>query len=128
MGGNQGDHADAGFSGSSAGGLRYADRVDLPFITEPDVAGARTGRSTFKDQSWLAKWYAWRALGEFSSLDWKNTTSPPTIADMQATVPITTAGELNAFRSAFVSVAKRAGGTSALDVNYRDPLTGGLFT
>jgi hypothetical protein len=83
MAGNQGDQGDQGdqggldIVGTSAGGVRFADRVDLPFITEKDpISGQpidvqRTGRTSFGN-NWDAGWFAWRAVADFGLTDWRD--------------------------------------------------------
>lgn len=75
--GDQGDQGGLGIVGTSADGLRFADRVDLPFITEKDpisgqpVDAQRTGRTHFGN-NWDAGWYAWRAVADFGLTDWRD--------------------------------------------------------
>jgi hypothetical protein len=74
--GDQGDQGDAGFVGVfGAGGL--ADRVDLPFITEPEVSEQRTGRQYFGNRNWAADWNAWRYMSELEQSGWLTTISLP---------------------------------------------------
>ena len=75
--GDQGDQGDAGFVGSFGitGGL--ADRVDLPFITEPEVGEQRTSRQYFGNRNWAADWNAWRYMTELEQSNWRTTISLP---------------------------------------------------
>lgn len=74
--GDQGDQGDAGFAGIFGGG-GLADRVDLPFITEPEVAEQRTGRQYFGNRNWAADWNAWRHMSELEQSGWRATISLP---------------------------------------------------
>jgi len=78
--GNDGNSANAGGAGNSTSmsqGWFFADRVNLPFVTEPDQAPltANPGKmigalpiinmSRFPDRNWSSEWYAWLVLNEF---------------------------------------------------------------
>ncbi len=75
--GDQGDQGDAGFAGGFGMSLGFADRVDLPFITEPLVAEQRTGRKHFGDRNWAANWFAWTVMSEFAQASWETMINLP---------------------------------------------------
>jgi membrane-associated phospholipid phosphatase len=79
--GNEGNEGNAGNSGnasSASGGWFFADRVDLPFVTELDandqpIAGNRINIGKFPLRNWAADWYAWLVVNEFASaVNWRN--------------------------------------------------------
>ena len=84
MAGNQGDQGDQdnqgdiGVVGTGGSGWRFADRVDLPFITEKEpgtgkpIAEQRTGRTSFGQRNWDPGWDAWRAVADFGLTDWRH--------------------------------------------------------
>jgi hypothetical protein len=82
MAGNAGDAGDAGdagnFGSTVAEGL-FADRVDLPFITEAGVARQRIERKHFGASNWDPGWAAWRVLADFALTNWDSRISlrPP---------------------------------------------------
>jgi hypothetical protein len=69
--GDQGDQGDAGLVGGYGMSLGFADRVDLPFITDPKASEQRTGRAYFGDRNWAPNWFAWCVLGEFCRSGWE---------------------------------------------------------
>jgi hypothetical protein len=75
--GDQGDQGDAGFAGGFGVAWGLADRVDLPFITEPKVSDQRTSRQYFGAQNWAADWNAWRYLGELEQAGWRASITLP---------------------------------------------------
>ena len=93
--GNDGNTANAGGAGnatSTSAGWFFADRVNLPLVTEPDTGPnapsppAPIGRLPiinlphFPARNWSAEWYSWLALNEFVGTGWKTidpTTAPP---------------------------------------------------
>jgi hypothetical protein len=73
--GNSGDSGDSGDAGNvtrSAAGVFFADRVDLPFITEPGVDQQLTARRTFGERNWSADKAAWRAVADFGVSGWRD--------------------------------------------------------
>src|SRR5262245_21044106 len=76
--GDAGYVGDAGNVGSAAAGWLFADRVDLPFITEKGVAQQRIGREHFGERNWDPRWAAWRVLADFGGTSWvSEITLPP---------------------------------------------------
>jgi len=70
--GNEGNAGNAGNASSNSGGWFFADRVDLPFVTELDgndnpIKDQRLGLviGQFPLRNWSADWYAWLVLNEF---------------------------------------------------------------
>ena len=70
--GDSGDSGDAGNVALAGAGWLFADRVDLPFITEKYVAEQRTGRAYFGERNWAARWAAWRVVADFGQTGWHN--------------------------------------------------------
>jgi hypothetical protein len=73
--GDAGDAGDAGNFGSAIAGPFFADRVDLPFITEADKTGAEVAhqhirRKHFGARNWDPGWAAWRVLADFALTKW----------------------------------------------------------
>jgi PAP2 superfamily len=83
--GNEGNEGNAGNSGnafSARGGWYFADRINLPLVTECDTGPNATvppkaiGQLTivnqkhFFDRNWSADWFAWLALNDFASACW----------------------------------------------------------
>ena len=83
--GNDGNSANSGGGGnatSTSAGWFFADRVNLPFVTEPDTGPnapnppVSIGRlriinaPKFPDRNWSAEWYSWLALNDFAQTDW----------------------------------------------------------
>jgi hypothetical protein len=79
--GNDGNSANAGGGGnatSSSSGWFFADRVNLPLVTQPDRAPGTANLDlmigklpivnvkNFPPRNWSAEWYAWLALNEFA--------------------------------------------------------------
>lgn len=92
--GNDGNAANVGGSGNSTSvsvGWFFADRVNLPLVTEPDTGpnapsppvaiGALPiiDAPRFPARNWSADWYAWLALNDFAGTSWNtiDPTSPP---------------------------------------------------
>lgn len=74
--GDQGDQGDQGNLGSAAGGWNapaFADRVDFPFISVPDVADQRLARTSFGLRNWETQWWIWHTLADFASTPWRQT-------------------------------------------------------
>jgi hypothetical protein len=68
--GDAGDAGDVGNFGSAVAGPLFADRVDLPFITEAEVARQRIRRKHFGARNWDPGWAAWRVLADFALTKW----------------------------------------------------------
>jgi hypothetical protein len=83
--GNDGNSANAGGGGnatSSSTGWFFADRVNLPLVTEPDTGPNaslppkmigmlhKINRTNFPDRNWSAEWFSWLALNEFAATGW----------------------------------------------------------
>lgn len=92
--GDQGDQGDAGFAGTF-GGVGIADRVDLPFITEPQVSEQRTGRQYFGNRNWTPDWNAWRYMTELEQSGWR---SSITLPDPQSITTDSLEDEINKLR------------------------------
>ena len=93
--GNDGNSANAGGAGNATGtssGWFFADRVDLPLVTEPDTGPNAPNppvtigqlpiinQPRFPARNWSADWYAWLALNDFCGTAWQAinpTGSPP---------------------------------------------------
>jgi membrane-associated phospholipid phosphatase len=92
--GNDGNAANAGGSGnttSASAGWFFADRVNLPLVTEPDTGPdapvppmeighlATINLPHFPVRNWSADWYSWLALNDFAGTGWLNInpTQPP---------------------------------------------------
>ncbi len=63
-------------------GWTFADRVDLPFVDDPNVDPTLLPivAQGFPDSDWSEVWYAWRALTEFVQLPWSGIAVPtPTL-------------------------------------------------
>lgn len=92
--GNDGNAANAGGAGNStsiSAGWFFADRVNLPLVTEPDTGPhapsppEQIGQLPtinlphFPARNWTAGWYSWLALNDFAGTGWQNInpTSPP---------------------------------------------------
>jgi membrane-associated phospholipid phosphatase len=71
--GNTGDTGDTGDVGAWIGrsAARLPDRVDLPFLTEPGVAGVTMTRASFGPINWSPSWFAWRILADFGATGWQ---------------------------------------------------------
>ena len=96
--GNDGNAANIGGSGNSTSvsvGWFFADRLNLPLVTEPDTGPNAPALPVaigalpiidvprFPVRNWSADWYAWLALNEFAGTNWKNidpTSAPPGVA------------------------------------------------
>ena len=94
--GNDGNSANAGGAGnatSASAGWFFADRVDLPLVTEPDTGPNAPSPPEpigslptinlpwFPARNWSAEWYSWLALNDFAASGWQATikpNSPPT--------------------------------------------------
>lgn len=75
--GNDGNAANSGGGGNSSStsaGWFFADRVNLPFVTQPDtwplslptpIGALNVSASAFPDRDWTAEWYSWLALIDF---------------------------------------------------------------
>jgi hypothetical protein len=80
--GNEGNAGNTGNASSASGGWFFADRIDLPFITELDgndnpIKDQRTVIDQFPLRNWAADWYAWLALNEFATqVDWRTINLP----------------------------------------------------
>lgn len=81
--GNEGNEGNAGNSGNVsgvAGGWYFADRINLPLVTEFDtgpnaepantIGQLRNNQQHFLDWNWSADWYAWLALNDFVATGW----------------------------------------------------------
>src|SRR5260370_17955184 len=83
--GNDGNAANAGGAGNStsiSAGWFFADRVNLPLVTEPDTGPhapsppEQIGQLPtinlphFPAPTWTARAYAWLALNDFAATDW----------------------------------------------------------
>jgi membrane-associated phospholipid phosphatase len=92
--GNDGNAANAGGAGNStstSAGWFFADRVNLPLVTEPDTGPnapappepigqlATINLPHFPARNWSAEWYSWLALNDFAGTGWQtfNPTNPP---------------------------------------------------
>lgn len=92
--GNDGNAANAGGGGnttSTSAGWFFADRIDLPLVTELDTGPNAPApprpigqlpiidQPSFPARNWSADWYAWLALNEFAGANWQgiNPTAPP---------------------------------------------------
>ena len=92
--GNDGNAANAGGAGNStsiSGGWFFADRVNLPLVTEPDTGPnapsppepigelPTINLPRFPARNWTAEWYSWLALNDFVGTSWQtiNPTNPP---------------------------------------------------
>jgi membrane-associated phospholipid phosphatase len=92
--GNDGNSANAGGAGNATGtsaGWFFADRVDLPLVTEPDTGPNAPNPPVtigqlptinlphFPARNWSAEWYSWLALNDFAGAGWLNInpTQPP---------------------------------------------------
>jgi hypothetical protein len=65
--GNEGNEGNAGNVGRSGGGYQVvSDRVDIPFITEGNIAFKRLTETKWRDSSWTGDWYAWLMLVDFA--------------------------------------------------------------
>jgi hypothetical protein len=112
----------AGILGELGGGWIIEDRVDLPFVTEPDPPAEeerlpnlaalrevadfpefnglvgrniRTDLETYDERHWTAQWSAWRVLEQFARVNWYEPANAKMLdAWIQATDPEYTAIEL----------------------------------
>jgi membrane-associated phospholipid phosphatase len=92
--GNDGNTANAGGAGnttSASTGWFFADRIDLPLVTEIDTGPNAPAQPVqigqlpiinqpqFPPRNWSADWYAWLALDDFCGTPWQaiNPTGPP---------------------------------------------------
>lgn len=94
--GNDGNAANIGGAGNStstSAGWFFADRVNLPLVTEIDTSPTLVvppqpkpigqlpiiNVPHFPDRNWSAEWYSWLALNEFAATGWQgiNPTNPP---------------------------------------------------
>jgi membrane-associated phospholipid phosphatase len=92
--GNDGNTANAGSAGNATSistGWFFADRVNLPLVTEFDTGPNAPVVPTpigdlpiinaphFRDRNWSADWYSWLALNDFAGTTWQaiNPTNPP---------------------------------------------------
>jgi membrane-associated phospholipid phosphatase len=75
---NSGSSSGAGSAANSTSvsdGWFFADRIDLPFVTEVTSAGVpiateRLSPPVFPDRNWSADWFAWRVLVDFVQTKW----------------------------------------------------------
>jgi membrane-associated phospholipid phosphatase len=88
MSSNSSNSSNSGSSGGAAGGSNatgvsddwfFADRVDLPFVSETTGAGVpiateRLPAPIFPDRNWSADWFAWRVLVDFVQTKWTGIT------------------------------------------------------
>jgi len=89
--GNDGNTANAGSAGnatSTSAGWFFADRVDLPLVTEPDTGPNAPSPPEpigslptinlpwFPARNWSADWYSWLALNDFAGSGWQATIKP----------------------------------------------------
>ena len=105
--GNDGNSANSGGGGNAtsiSAGWFFADRVNLPFVTELD-AGPNAASLTaptigqlpiinapkFPYRNWSAEWYSWLALTDFVATGWK-TINPSTQAGWPTWVPFPAPG------------------------------------
>jgi len=79
MTGNTGDTGDTGDVGFGSDVVRFPDRADLPFITEPGVSSVSVERTRFGANNWAPVWQAWRILSDFAATGWQAsiTVAPP---------------------------------------------------
>jgi hypothetical protein len=85
--GNDGNNANAGSAGNATSvskGWFFADRVNLPLVTEFDAGPNAPAVPTpigqlpiinlphFPDRNWSADWYSWLALNDFVGAGWQN--------------------------------------------------------
>lgn len=91
--GNDGNSANSGGGGnatSTSAGWFFADRVNLPFVTEPDI-GPKAPKPPkaigklpiintpkFPGRNWSAEWYSWLALNDFAQTNWTTIQPKPT--------------------------------------------------
>lgn len=95
--GNDGNTANAGGAGnttSASAGWFFADRIDLPLVTELDTGPNAPvppappvpigqlpiiNQPSFPARNWSADWYSWLALNDFCGTAWQaiNPTGPP---------------------------------------------------
>jgi hypothetical protein len=92
--GNDGNTANSGGAGNStstSAGWFFADRIDLPLVTELDTGPHSStpplpigqllliNQPRFPARNWSADWYSWLALNEFVGTAWQaiNPTGPP---------------------------------------------------
>lgn len=92
--GNDGNAANAGGGGNAtsiSAGWFFADRVNLPRVTEPDTGPSAVPPQTigqltiipdiarFPNRNWSADWYSWLALNDFVATGWNaiNPSGPP---------------------------------------------------
>jgi len=75
--GNAGGSASGASAGNDTGataGWFFADRVDLPFVTElaggTPIAQERIAPPAFPERNWSADWVAWRVLIDFTQTAW----------------------------------------------------------
>jgi hypothetical protein len=61
---------------ASAGWL-FADRVDLPFITEAGAAQARISGRSFGERNWDPDFASWRVLADFAPSRWESRINLP---------------------------------------------------
>jgi PAP2 superfamily len=84
--GNDGNAANAGGAGNStstSSGWFFADRVNLPLVTEPDTGPYAPSPTKpigqlptinlphFPARNWSAEWYSWLALNDFAGTAWQ---------------------------------------------------------
>src|SRR5262249_25072611 len=84
----------AGNSTSTSAGWFFADRVNLPLVTEPDTGPNAPSPPEpigqlptinfphFPGRNWSADWYSWLALNDFVGTSWQtiNPPNPPSAA------------------------------------------------
>ena len=101
--GNDGNTANSGGGGNSSStsaGWFFADRVNLPFVTEPDTGPNANPPQTigqlpiinmprFPNRNWSAEWYSWLALTDFARTGWSaiDPTGQPTWPNWVPLVP-----------------------------------------
>jgi hypothetical protein len=68
--GNEGNEGNAGNAGRWGGGsfAVLPDRVDLPFIEEPDLQTLAVALAEWDEGHWAPDWGAWRILAEFAQV------------------------------------------------------------
>ena len=76
--GSSGSSGSSGNAGNQGAGWFIADRVDLPFVDEPGVAGQPLAITTYSQRRWSPAWSASLLLQTFAALQWtQNIICPP---------------------------------------------------
>jgi membrane-associated phospholipid phosphatase len=81
---NSGGSGGAASSSNATGvtdGWFFADRIDLPFVTEltsggTPIAQERITPPAFPERNWSADWFAWRVLLDFTQTAWAGVALP----------------------------------------------------